>query len=55
MRESRDNHTKMILKYLDDNKKILFAIQVLYATPQRTKNWFDWYPKQTGPLHVAAW
>jgi ankyrin repeat protein len=55
VRNSRDDYTKMVLKYLNDNSKLLSAVQVQYATSPRIKDWFDRYPKQIGPLHIAAW
>ncbi|CAG8063528.1 unnamed protein product [Penicillium nalgiovense] len=55
VRNSRDDYTKMVLRYLNDNSKLLSAVQVLYATSPRIKDWFDRYPKQIGPLHIAAW
>ncbi|KAJ5775210.1 uncharacterized protein N7511_000221 [Penicillium nucicola] len=55
VRNSRSDYTKLIFKYLNDNNKLLSAVQVLYATSPRIKDWFDRYPKQIGPLHIAAW
>ncbi|KAJ5154427.1 uncharacterized protein N7500_009866 [Penicillium coprophilum] len=54
VRNSRDDYTQMVLRYLEDNSKLLSAVQVLYATSPRIKDWFDRYPKQIGPLHIAS-
>jgi ankyrin repeat protein len=55
VRNSRHNYTKLILRYLNDNNKLLSAAQVLYAASPRIKDWFDRYPKQINALHIAAW
>ncbi|KAJ5302288.1 hypothetical protein N7508_007151 [Penicillium antarcticum] len=55
VRNSQDDYTNLILRYLNDNNKLLSAVQVLYATSPRVKDWFNRYPKQIGPLHIAAW
>lgn len=55
LRASIRDETKLALAYLKSSMKFSSGIQALYATSRRPKDWFDQYPKEVGPLHMASY
>ena len=45
----------VLLKFLNDEKRLSSFVQILHVSARRTKDWYECFPQHFGPLHVAAY
>ncbi|EED17209.1 tankyrase, putative [Talaromyces stipitatus ATCC 10500] len=45
----------LILAFLEQSRKLVSFVQILHVTRYRTRDWYDRFPRQFGPLHAAAY
>ncbi|KAK3994869.1 ankyrin repeat-containing domain protein [Cladorrhinum sp. PSN332] len=50
-----DEDMDLLQNFLQDSEKLSSSIQALHIPRRRMNMWFDRFPKQVSPLHVAAY